>query len=190
MTGGPKPNKALNLALGFILLVVFIWATFRVFSYAIHAYGHLSNNTQVGVVSALAVISVAVIGYFANKSIETKKAVEQAVRPKKLELYQGFITFFLRVLGKDGVVKKPTDKEMQEFYVKSTPLLITFASSDVIKKWGKLRLSMAESEGQQSLFELEALIKNIRRDLGHSSRGFQKGDILRLFVNDIDDYLK
>lgn len=183
-------KKQLNLLIGIALVIFLGYAAVRMILYGLHGFAALDKSVQAGTVTALAVIVVAAIGYFANKSIETKKAVEQAVRPKKLELYQEFITFFLRVLGKDGVVKKPTEKEMQKFYVESTPLLITFASNNVIKKWGKLRLSMAENEGQKSLFELESLLKDIRKDLGHSNTGFQKGDILRLFVNDIDDYLK
>jgi hypothetical protein len=183
-------KKQLNLLFGIALILLLGYAAVRIIFYGLHGFARLDKSVQAGTVTALAVIGVAAIGYFANKSIETRKAVEQAVRPKKLELYQEFITFFLRVLGKEGVIKKPSEKEMQKFYVDSTPLLITFASHDVIKRWGKLRLSMADDEGQKSLFELESLLKDIRRDLGHSNRGFHKGDILRLFVNDIDNYLK
>lgn len=46
------------------------------------------------------------------------------------------------------------------------------------------------SEGNvESMFQLEELLKEIRKDLGHTNRGLQKGDILRLVVNDIDDYI-
>ena len=67
---------------------------------------------------------------------------------------------------------------------------MTYGSNGVIKKWGKLRVSLAENADANSLFELEDLMKEIRKDLGHSNRGLAKGDVLRLFVNDIDDHLK
>jgi len=29
-----------------------------------------------------------------------------------------------------------------------------------------------------------------RKDIGHSNKGLQKGDLLKLFVNDMDKYLE
>jgi hypothetical protein len=33
----------------------------------------------------------------------------------------------------------------------------------------------------------EALLRAIRRDLGHSDKGLKQGDLLKLFINDLDD---
>jgi hypothetical protein len=41
----------------------------------------------------------------------------------------------------------------------------------------------------ESMFIVEDVLLEMRKDLGHPNRGFNKGDILRLFVNDIDKYL-
>lgn len=182
-------KKILNLILGFLLLIALVAFAIFAVNWLVDAFAKLNPALQTGIITAIGVIGVAIITYLANKSLETRRAVEVAIRPKKLELYQDFFTFFMRVLGKDGVVKKPSQKESIDFFIKSNPELLTFASAKVIKKWGKLRLSMGDGD-MQNMFLLEDLLKDMRKDLGHSSCGHQKGDILRLFVNDIDKYLK
>jgi hypothetical protein len=39
------------------------------------------------------------------------------------------------------------------------------------------------------LFAFEQMLFEIRRDLGHENNGLGAGDLLRLFINDVDDYL-
>jgi hypothetical protein len=182
-------KKTFNLIIGFVLIAIFIIIGVKVLDSIFHAFDRLNISVQTGIATALSVIIVAIVGYFANKSIETKKSIEQAMRPRKLELYEGFITFFLRTMAKEGTPKKPTPEEIGKFFIDSNPTIITFASNSVIEKWGKLRIGMTGSKGTESLFQLEELLKEIRKDLGHGKRGSKKGDILRLFVNDIDTHL-
>jgi hypothetical protein len=46
-----------------------------------------------------------------------------------------------------------------------------------------------EANPLNAMFLYEALIFSIRRDLGHRNKGLVTGDILALFVNDIDQHL-
>ena len=39
------------------------------------------------------------------------------------------------------------------------------------------------------MFAMEEVYRAIRKDLGHDDNRLKKGDILGLFVNDIDKYL-
>jgi hypothetical protein len=48
---------------------------------------------------------------------------------------------------------------------------------------------MAENTGVEGLFWLEELMIEIRRDVGYPTTTLKRGDILRLWVNDIDQYL-
>jgi hypothetical protein len=187
-----KVKQGFNLILGLILLgfIIFllIFSSIQIFNW----YGSLSEGLKTGIIATIPIISVAVLGYFANKSLETKRSVEQAMRPRKLELYDEFLKFIMRIFGNELAVKKPSDDEMMKFFATKTPELITFASNSVIEKWGKLRIGLSgeKTKNEQKMFMVEDLFRAIRLDLGHNRRGFHKGDILRLFINDIDDYLK
>lgn len=165
-----------------------VYAAIQIFSW----YNSLGESLQAGIIAAIPIIIVAVVGYFANKSLETKRSVELAMRPKKIELYDEFIKFIMSIFNNQKVTKPPSDDEMLKFFIAKTPVLMTFASNAVIEKWGRLRTGLGEDglSNERKLFMVEELFKEIRRDLGHSGRGFHKGDILRLFINDIDEHLK
>lgn len=183
-------KKVFEIIFGLILILA--GAAMVVVGVVVLLQGFLKLNVtlQTGIATAVSVIIVAIIGYFTNKSRDMRKSVEQAMRPKKLELYEEFITFFLLIMGKEGVVKRPSQKEIMDFFVKSNPLIVTYGSNEVIEKWGKLRVTLADGEPEKNLFLIEDLMQAIRKDLGHSKKGSARGDILRLFVNDIDNYIK
>ena len=183
-------TKFLNLLLGFLILGIIVYLVYISGQVLLNAFSGLASSLQTAIASAFALIIVAGIGFFANKTIEQRKSIELAIRPRKVELYENFVRFFLKVLGNGKVYPKPSEKEIMKFYADSTPLLMSFASNKVIEKWGRLRLKMADDEGVENMFQLEQLLIEIRRDLGHSSRGLKKGDVLRLMINDIDDYLE
>ncbi|MFZ1258454.1 MAG: hypothetical protein WAQ25_03210 [Candidatus Saccharimonas sp.] len=188
----PKLKNTLNLMLGLALIALLGWLLFTALIELYKWYNGLSESIQTGIITAIPIILVAIVGYFANQSLETKRSVEQAMRPRKLELYDDFLKFIMRIFGNEKVNKRPTDDDMMKFFVTKTPELMTFASNNVIEKWGKLRVSLSDenTKDEQKMFIVEDLFRAIRSDLGHSRRGSHKGDILRLFINDIDEHLK
>ncbi|HEY1063677.1 MAG TPA: hypothetical protein VGE30_00065 [Candidatus Saccharimonadales bacterium] len=183
-------KNVFNFILALILLAFLGYIGFVAIFFIFDVFGKLNQGLQAALASAMALITVAGISFFANKTIEQKKSIELSIRPRKLELYEEFVSFFLKVLGQGKVYPAPTKKDIMKFFADSNPLIMTFASNAVIEKWGKLRLRMAGGDGIQNMFELEDFLKEIRKDLGHPKRGSNRGDILRLVVNDIDDYLK
>lgn len=187
-----KIKQTLTFIFGLVLLGLIIWSLYLTLMQIFRWYGSLGEGLQTGIIAAVPIISVAVLGYFANKSLETKRSVEQAMRPKKLDLYDEFVKFIMQIFSNEKVIKRPTDDEMMMFFVMKTPELMTFASNEVIEKWGKLRISLSDekTKDEQKMFIVEDLFRAIRTDLGHSKRGSHKGDILRLFINDVDAYLK
>ena len=40
------------------------------------------------------------------------------------------------------------------------------------------------------MFQTEKIFYAIRHDLGHKNKNLERGDILRLFINDIDEVLE
>lgn len=68
--------------------------------------------------------------------------------------------------------------------------LTLWGSNKVVKKW--LRYRKASLEGispENSLFLLEDIIYEIRKDVGRRKR-LVKGDMLSIFINDIEKIIK
>jgi hypothetical protein len=184
-----KLKSPFNLLLGLALIAATGWAVWWIVLQIGSLIGGLSDSLKATVITAVSVVTVAVITYFVNKSLEMKRSVEQTLRPRKLAMYEDFNKFFMRIFGNEKVQKRPTEKEIMKFFADNTPELLTLASNSVIKKWGTLRVGLEEGSSPDKLFLVEDMLKEVRIDLGHGRRGSKKGDILRLFVNDIDDHI-
>lgn len=187
-------NKLQTLS-ALVIIVLVLGGALAVAKALLGWFSSLDQTTRTATIGAIAVISVPLLTYFASKSIERKRAVEQAMRLEKVRIYQSFTVFFMRLLLKSHPAGKPDEKEILVFLATITPEFITYGSNDVVKKWGKFsRMLREESDKIESnparyMFEFESLLKSLRSDLGHNSFTISKGDIARLFINDIDEYL-
>lgn len=75
-----------------------------------------------------------------------------------------------------------------------TEHLVVWGSDDLLLAWNRFRNSSIQAVHNEGpdfniLFEVENLLLAIRKDLGHANKGVNRGKILGLFINDIDDYL-
>jgi hypothetical protein len=48
---------------------------------------------------------------------------------------------------------------------------------------------MTEGEASKKIWDFEDVLKEIRKDLGHSNIGFKRGTLLGLFLNNITEIL-
>lgn len=186
-----KLKNILNIIAGLAIIAGLGWAIVQSVIYLVDIVGGLDKSLQTALIAAVPIIAVALISLYANKSLETKRAVEQVMRPRKLDMYEDFDKFFMSIFTPEYVQKSPTEKEITEFFVNKNPELLSYASNNVIKKWGKLRANLSDDKlsNVDKMLLVEGLLKEIRIDLGHGKRGFKKGDILRIFINDTDEQL-
>jgi len=81
------------------------------------------------------------------------------------------------------------DVEIVEKMMDFSKAVTLHGSSRVVKKWANYRSIIAKDTSINSIFILEEILFEIRRDLGQKRRGMKKGAILALFINDIDTIL-
>ncbi|MFW6027151.1 MAG: hypothetical protein ACOCRX_12520 [Candidatus Woesearchaeota archaeon] len=98
----------------------------------------------------------------------------------------------------EGIAKKTDSKDMLEFLYENTDDLLLWGSEEVIRAWINLREKAVKQTQENTeekfdhvemMFDIEKLFYAIRQDLGYKDKNLEKGDLLRFFVNDIDDYL-
>lgn len=91
-------------------------------------------------------------------------------------------------LGDQPAIK---EDELTNRMAEMTPEMLIYASNGFLKQWRKFRsVSVDETNPAQAIFQMEELLKSMRKDLGHSSWLLDKGDVLAVFINDIDDVVK
>lgn len=165
---------AVVAAIAFVLWLIISW------------FLGLPVQTQTPVAAFTGLLLVPIITFATTRQLERRRLLDAALREKKTILYDEMIKGLLSMfnLGK----AKKNNFDILRFYATITPRLMTYGSRGVIKAWTGFRLGAAHADGNpirtMSLFE--DVLKAMRKDLGHSTFTQLRGELLKLFVNDID----
>lgn len=106
--------------------------------------------------------------------------------------YQKLIEMVYKMTAKARDDSAYTQDELMRDFNEFSQALTLWGSPKAIKLWTSWRL--ASTRGKQSLnprellFAVEEVMLQLRRDMGQK-RGLKKGDLLKLFINDVDEKL-
>lgn len=202
-----KRHSRINFLIGLVLLVMLVFVAilliWLIFSCLGNGIDHLvdflkrfvSTTDKViivamitGVVSIVGVVFTSIIA----KIIDYRYNVKKYLYDKREVPYEQFISIIYTIMED---TKKPENKQMTEsdkFRMMSnfSKGLTLWGSNKVVKKW--LRYRKASLKGispENSLLLLEDIIYEIRKDVGQRKR-LGKGDMLSIFINDIEEIIK
>jgi flagellar motor component MotA len=183
--------NAFQIILGFVLIGIALWLFYILSSTLIKYITLVSPNIIAAIIAGL----VTVIGYFISRNFERKKIIEQQIREKKLPVYEEFINFLFEVLKGSQSDKPMSALEMQNFMFDFNKRGIVWLSDSSLKafiKWKDASIIHYENneENMQYLFILEELLLEFRKDIGHTNKNLKKGDLLKLFINDMNKYIE
>jgi len=159
---------------------------------ALHAFEGLNHEVEAAIVAALGTVVVTLVSVLLSRFFERRSAVERVQQERRMPVYEEFITGLLEVLAKGAKdpAEVPTDEGVRVLE-KFTQTVMVWGSDDVIRTWGQyryaLRAAKTEEERTELTYELERLFLTLRRDLGHKNRKLVRGDLLKLFINDLPD---
>ena len=189
-----KFRQTLLVIVSFVLLALFAHIAFVAIP-GIRAFTSLDSDVAAAIIAASATIFVSVLSIILGKIYETRAYIQKEHREKKIPVYEDLIKFTFSSIMGTRTGAKPTESEILEFMSDFTQRIMVWGSDDVLAAWIKLRRAALNEEELKSnpvklLLLYEQLILTIRRDLGHKNRNLDTGDVLALFVNDIDQQLK
>lgn len=178
------------VALAFLafLAISFIWTGLTSVSPELLGPLLLSSGTVISVVITV------VVGQF----LQRRAGYEQAQRPTKVAVYERFMDtwFDLLQVGKVQSERKPIqpdDPKAVGYMAQFARELILWGSAKVLTSYSHFTARVrvqTSAKSADTLFDFEKVLIAMRSDLGHSNRGIEKGDVLRLFVTDIDRHLQ
>lgn len=178
------------IGVGGWLALRYLWTTLR------EPFVGLQKEVVAAIVAAVATVLVSVFSVVVTKYYDRKRVIEQEIREKKIPMYVEFVEFWFNTLYAKRITGKDmTEKEMVQFFNAFTQKLMIWGSDEVLTLWSRYRRGFTgvqdtESISPEKLFEFENLLMAIRKDMGHRNNGVIKGDLLGLFINDIDRYVK
>lgn len=157
---------------------------------------------DIGVPSAIVLTAITLVAGFTTQLLlsdrQHQRTIETRIREMNAESYQQFLSFWLDMMLMPENQKRRTEGGMtKEFLVpkmnKISQPLILWSSNEFVRIYADFRrmLTGAERNKQalpplETLFALEDLMIIMRQDMGHNIEGIRRGDLLTLFVNDLD----
>lgn len=138
------------------------------------------------VVAAVITGFAALIGLAVQRYLEQQREDQRARRERMAPIYEDLVQLLFDAAKSDGEI----EDDMVQFFEKLAKHLLVWGSEPVIAAVNRWRAIVAvEGVNAASLFAYEDLLFAIREDLGNDRKTLQRGDLLRVFVNDIDEFL-
>lgn len=189
----------INIVLGFILIALMGWGIIAFLRLYWRSVTSLEPNLASAIIAASATMIVAVLTVVIAKYYERKQEIENQQREKKIEVYEQFMEkWFDKLLvmsqNKDKSKNVLDDEEFVQFLSEFTRKLILWGSNSVVKKYSFFRQGSLAPEQNSSpyaiLYNFEQVLFEIRKDIGHSNQTLKSGDLLTLFINDLQQATK
>lgn len=128
-------------------------------------------------------VSVASVVYTQQKT--KSREIDNSHRPQKMEIYKRFmdkaVVGLLRSSKEKKIESPEFQKELEELFYKFTGDVIVWGSPAVIKAYTAFRDAGADN---QIVIRLDDLMQAMRKDLGNSNWGLDRGDLIKLFITD------
>ena len=197
-------HPLINRILGLIILLILVAITVILLKQVIELIGNVIvwgrnyvssfvQSTDKVIIVAMITGSVSIVGVVISsvisKVVEYRYNVKKYLYDKREGAYEKFIEMVYTIMLDSKKEKHMTQEELQTMMSDFSKELTLWGSNKVVKKWLKYRRSSINGENDKILWQMEDMIYEIRKDVGLGRR-LKKGDMLSVFINDIDDLSK
>lgn len=192
-----KPENGAIIVSDAVLNTLFVaaggWIVWQAWRFFFHALASSQASTQAVIIAGSMTILGSVLTMVFTAKNQKRREIEAEHREKKSKLYEEFMEFWLGTLMREKLGEEPaTEKEMFHFFHKFNQQMIVWGSDKVFKQYLIFRSRFQNAQNMkpsEALGVLEDLLLAMRVDLGHANKGLKQHDLLRLFINDVDEMI-
>jgi hypothetical protein len=178
-----KLQHAVTIILGFAVIGSVAWCLFWLGRGIWRQFVALDANLAVGLLTAVSTVLVATLTIVLGRYFERKKEVEAHYRERKTEIYDSFLKEFFRLFhspDKENVDLVPFLQEWQR-------QMILWGGEEVLMAFMKWRQNLARGvPDAESMYLTDAFFRAVRRDLGLTNKGLERGSFIRLMLKHPD----
>jgi hypothetical protein len=201
----PGTTRWWHVVLGLVLLVVAAALLFYLARGAVRTFASLQKEVATAIVTGFAAVVVATVSTFFGRFLERRQANERAQQERRIPVYEDFIRGLLQLFGATVAPaqrQEMTEERIFEVLGTFTEKAVVWGSDDVLRAWVEYRYAAlahaADTDEDQEkdqdpddehavLYRMEDLLLAFRSDLGLSNKKLRRGDLLRLWVNDVPE---
>ena len=183
---GNYMNK--NAWFGFIFFAALIFGVYWLISSIWEQFTLLDEKIAVAALTAFSTVTVSTITIVVGKYYERKKDIEAHYRTKKTEIYDEFLKkLFETFFDSDTQDSEQLVTFLREWQRK----VILWGGQDVLVSYLKWMQHLKKGNPDaDSIFFMEELFKEIRKDLGHKSSRLGKGTFAHLLLTNSELFLE
>lgn len=190
----------LSFIIGIALIGVIIYLGIKIGNSLINAIKSVIDNyptISVAIITGLLAFVSAIVGRF----LENRYTIKNQIRKERQDVYINFLDWIINDLFYGEINK---NKNIVSDLRKQQKLMTIYASDNVLKAWSEFKFTVMNSilnknglsNGEKMSFYIkneapyaEKLILAIRKELGYKNKNIKQYDILKLYINDINEYL-
>ncbi|MEI6666074.1 MAG: hypothetical protein WCL53_07975 [Chloroflexota bacterium] len=155
----------------------------------------ISNLPAQGIAAAVTAIVTAALAAFATlyrSRSEQRERMLREQREHQIAVYDEFLTFLFRVTSSSaGLEPELTAADMQKYFIEFTRKTLLYGSDCLVRAYIEFRDEAQRGGGSDGLnyrltIALEHIMIEIRGDIGHSKGKLKPGDLLSMYINDIE----
>ena len=137
-----------------------------------------------GCVSILTVVSGAIL----NNYLSYRQRRNEYLRSHREDAYEKLIDVVYKMMSKSKKGEEYSENEILDDMNEFNKGLTLWGSSKAIRLWDSWRLSSVgkKPKPEDLLLAMERVLIQLRVDMGQG-RGVRPGDLLKLFINDVDE---
>ena len=186
-----RVKSAAQTALGFLLIGLIGWGIYLSVAAVVSILTSMQSDVAVAIVAAGGTIVVSVFSLVTSKRFEAMAVVRQELRREKTPIYKSIVSTLFKVQFAEKIGEKPpTEQDLMKFFATVTEQLVVWGSDEVVQEFRAFRMgSIKGAKPIEIMFQYEKILSAIRKDLGHKNRGFKRGTLLGMWVNDIDSHV-
>ena len=188
-----KGLVALFVVVGIIVLFVGLSINFLagIFGGMLPILSSLDAAIIVALITGCVSIVTVIGGAIANNCLLYHQRKKEYLRNHREPTYQKLIEIVYKLLTKSKKNEIYTQNEMLDDMNEFSQALTLWGSSKAIRLWDDWRLLSINKKPnpKELLLAMEKVLIQLRKDMGQDG-GIRQGDLLKLFINDIDDWLK
>lgn len=136
-----------------------------------------------GSVSLVGVLFTSVI----SKIIDYRQKRRDYLNQKREKSYGQFVDMYFKIHENAKGLSKYPEKDMVKDMFDFSRELTLWGSNRVVKKWIDFRLN-GNKQDEEAIYRIEKILFEMRKDFGFKK--MKKGTLLKMIVNDYDDYVK
>jgi hypothetical protein len=179
------PTRGAWIALG-VLVVVLGAALYGVFVW----FDSVSAQVKVPLVTGVATVLVALITVVASRYIDRRQQIQQAIRERKLPIYERFVSELLQAFQSGPDAPESGASDLLAAFLDFSREVVVWGSDEIVTTWSSYvtswRTAVTEQQRVALTLQLEDLLVAIRKECGHKGP-LPPHALLNLFINDLDD---